>query len=448
LPAQNNSVDLLVEYAELFCFETMLKLARIFLALAFMLMAFSLIKCATYNEGVKLKNVATTYNPSSTSIHPVFKVYHVSDSISHLFLHINPRELLFNAANPEKEEKAKLKVHYKVFNSFEQHDYIDSATVEFNFTAPHIDEEFTSYIPLKMPAGGYYSMEITSSDELKVGKHLSYILADKRNKESEQNFQVVDSKSKVFMTNTLNRHQGFSINNVRTGAQTFYVSWYKREMSSPMPPFSIAKMREKNWVPDSSWVWESKPGKLFYLEKEGIYQIKTDSLAEIGLNLFNFGEFYPSTKTPSSLLYPLRYLLSAKEYRKLEEFKNKKAAIDSFWLSSSGNINRSKELIRVYYSRVHFANTYFTSYIEGWRTDRGMIYTIYGPPKTIYKSDHVERWIYGETRNLSSMDFYFERAKTPFSNNHFVLNRQEVFKGSWYQAVDTWRNGRVYSVLN
>ncbi|MCF8370676.1 MAG: GWxTD domain-containing protein [Bacteroidales bacterium] len=421
---------------------------RIIFSLALVLSVFVLVECSTYQEGAKLKNVANTYNPSSTSIHPVFKVYHVSDSVSNLFLRINPKELLFNTANPEKEEKARLKIHYKVFDSFEQHNYIDSATVEFTFNAAHIDKDFTSYIPMKMPAGGYYSMEITSTDELKTGKHLSYLLADKREQTSEQNFQLVDKEGKVIMANTLNKQTGFAIENIRSGVQEYYVSWYKPHDDSPLPPFSIAKIREKNWVPDSTWTWKAKAGQLFHLEKEGIYQIKTDSLAAKGLNLFNFGDFYPETRTPTSLLKPLRYLLSSKEYRKLEGFENKKAAIDSFWLSSSGNINRSKELIRVYYSRIHFANTYFTSYTEGWLTDRGMIYTIYGPPKTIYKSDHVERWIYGETRNLSSMDFYFERAKNPFSNNHFILNRQEVFKGSWYQAVDTWRNGRVYSVLN
>lgn len=417
-------------------------------AIALLIIALMHAGCSTYQEGGPLKNVAITYNPSSTSIHPVFKVYHVSDSISHLFLRINPKELLFNTANPEHEEKAKLKVHYKVFNSFEQHNYIDSATVEFTFSASHMGEEFTSYVPMKMPAGGYYSMEITSSDELKMGKHLTYILADKRNITGEQNFMIMDKDGKVAMNNTLNKQAGFAIENKRAAAQVFFVSWYKSHDDSPLPPFSISKMREENWVPDSTWVWEAKAGQFFHLEKEGIYQIKADSLAPNGLNLFNFGEFYPDTRTPNSLMKPLRYLLSGKEYRKIESLENKKAAIDSFWLSSSGNINRSKELIRVYYSRVHFANTYFTSYTEGWLTDRGMIYTIYGPPKTIYKSDHVERWIYGETRNLSSMDFYFEREKNPFSNNHFVLNRQEVFKGSWYQAVDTWRNGRVYSVLN
>ena len=420
---------------------------RIFSAFLLLALLLGLSQCGSYVATPKIKNVATTYNPSSTNIHPLFKVYHVSDSVSHLYLRLNPRELLFNSANPEKKDQAQFRVHYKVFNSFEQHDYIDSATVNFTFDSKHIDENFTTYIPMKMPAGGYYSMEIISSDELKQGKHLSYILADKREKFNNQNFLLSDAKGNVIMQEYLSGFTVFSIQSKRNNPSDYHVSWFKVPDDSPMPPFSVAKIREKNWVPDSTWTWHSGSAKPFQLEKEGIYQLKLDSSDEKGLNLFNFGDYYPESRTPSSLLRPLRYLLSAKEYRKLTDLGDNKAAIDSFWLSSSGNINRSKELIRVYYSRVRYANSYFTSYIPGWLSDRGMIYTIYGPPRTIYKSDHIERWIYGE-RGLNSMDFQFERSKNQFTNNHFVLIRQEVFKGSWYQAVDTWRNGRVYSVQN
>lgn len=183
-------------------------------------------------------------------------------------------------------------------------------------------------------------------------------------------------------------------------------------------------------------------------DEEGIYFFKLDSTRTDGLPLFQFGVYYPETKTPKSLFGPIKYLCTNKEYRQLEKFDLPKHAVDSFWLASSGNINRSKELIRIYYSRVFYANVYFSHATEGWLSDRGMIFTIYGPPKTIYKSDNAERWIYGESKNLISMDFYFERKRNAFSDNNFVLSRQEVYKSSWYQAVDTWRNGRVYSVMN
>ena len=217
---------------------------------------------------------------------------------------------------------------------------------------------------------------------------------------------------------------------------------------TPLPVFSLLKEKPRNYFADSSWVWNASDTDYFIPEKEGTYYFRVDSSSNEGLAIFYFNKFYPETKTAISLLKPLRYLQSSKEYSRMEKYDNIKLAVDSFWLATSGNIYRSKELIRVYYSRVYYANKYFTSYTEGWLTDRGMIYTVFGPPKTIYKSDTSERWIYGFSNNLNSMDFYFVRREHPFCNNNFVLNRQEVYKSSWYQAVDTWRNGRVYSVLN
>ncbi|MEA3444688.1 MAG: hypothetical protein U9R19_08175, partial [Bacteroidota bacterium] len=44
--------------------------------------AFTFVNCSSQQQRTRLKNVASTYNPSKTSIHPVFRVYHISDSIS------------------------------------------------------------------------------------------------------------------------------------------------------------------------------------------------------------------------------------------------------------------------------------------------------------------------------------------------------------------------------
>ncbi len=77
-----------------------------------------------------------------------------------------------------------------------------------------------------------------------------------------------------------------------------------------------------------------------------------------------------------------------------------------------------------------------------------MIYTLMGAPSIIYKSETAERWMYSENTNLASFSFLFTREKNPFTDNDFVLNRSEIYKDNWYQAVDSWRNGRVFSIGN
>lgn len=55
-----------------------------------------------------------------------------------------------------------------------------------------------------------------------------------------------------------------------------------------------------------------------------------------------------------------------------------------------------------YYRRVAFANENFSHYLEGWRTDMGMVYVILGPPSNIerrpfeYNSKPYEIWEYFE----------------------------------------------------
>ncbi|CUS97606.1 GWxTD domain-containing protein [Candidatus Kryptonium thompsonii] len=36
-----------------------------------------------------------------------------------------------------------------------------------------------------------------------------------------------------------------------------------------------------------------------------------------------------------------------------------------------------------YYSRVKYANEHFGHYLEGWKTDMGMVYIIFGPPSSV-----------------------------------------------------------------
>jgi len=162
----------------------------------------------------------------------------------------------------------------------------------------------------------------------------------------------------------------------------------------------MAKAKNKPIKADTSWYVRWNKNTQYSLKDEGIYYFKADTAQRFGMALFQFGDYFPETKTANSLLGPIRYLTNNKEYRNLLSVDNPKNAVDSFWLAASGNMNRSKELIRIYYSRVFFANYYFSHYKEGWLSDRGMIYVIYGPPKTIYKSDNAERWIYGDNKNL------------------------------------------------
>ncbi|HCA83184.1 MAG TPA: GWxTD domain-containing protein, partial [Flavobacteriales bacterium] len=84
----------------------------------------------------------------------------------------------------------------------------------------------------------------------------------------------------------------------------------------------------------------------------------------------------------------------------------------------------------------------------GWKTDRGMIYLIFGEPAFIDRTTDSETWIYGDRFSTASLRFNFLKIQNPFSDNDFLLQRMPVYKPEWYKAVDVWRSGRVYYYLN
>ena len=141
---------------------------------------------------------------------------------------------------------------------------------------------------------------------------------------------------------------------------------------------------------------------------------------------------------------PMRYISTKKEYDLLLASENQKNDMDKFWREIAGSNDRARTLIREYFKRVESANNYFTSYMEGWKTDRGIIYIIYGIPNIVYKNNNYENWIYGEENNMMSMSFVFHKVNNPITGNDYVLSRSPVFKSSWFRAVDSWRSGRIY----
>jgi GWxTD domain-containing protein len=72
-----------------------------------------------------------------------------------------------------------------------------------------------------------------------------------------------------------------------------------------------------------------------------------------------------------------------------------------FWKDNDPTPNTPKnELMNVYYTRVKIATERYSHYVEGWKTDMGMVYIIYGTPGNIdrhpFESDSkpYEIWTY------------------------------------------------------
>ncbi len=123
----------------------------------------------------------------------------------------------------------------------------------------------------------------------------------------------------------------------------------------------------------------------------------------------------------------------------------KKRRFDAFWGSLVSNRNAAANLIELYYGRIEEANLYFTGYKEGWMTDRGMVFTILGPPVYIERRIDREIWYYSYGDRDPVNTYVFERVRNrrddPFET--YILQRRPYYQTDWGRAVDRWRNGDV-----
>jgi GWxTD domain-containing protein len=174
--------------------------------------------------------------------------------------------------------------------------------------------------------------------------------------------------------------------------------------------------------------------------KSGLYLFQNDTTKAHGF-AFRVEEDYPKYRRLENLAEPLTYITTKAEYDRLKNAKNDKKLFDKTILNITGDAERAKLFMRNYFRRVEFANRYFTSYKEGWKTDRGMIYIVFGQPDFVYKFTDREQWEYRTLIN-EKITFTFVRSSSLFDADNFVLVRKRSYETPWLEAVDLNRSAR------
>lgn len=97
------------------------------------------------------------------------------------------------------------------------------------------------------------------------------------------------------------------------------------------------------------------------------------------------------------------------EMKKAPAGKKKEMFVDFWKKRDPSPETETNELMDEYYRRVGFATKNFGHYIDGWKTDRGMVYIIFGPPNNIERHP-------------------FEMDSKPYEVwNYYQMNRKFVF---------------------
>jgi GWxTD domain-containing protein len=287
-----------------------------------------------------------------------------------------------------------------------------------------------------------YILKIIITDLNRKHDCTSYIAINKNDKNQRQNFLILNSDSTVFFKNYISKDQQIKVQFNDKSKKIIFVKHYAHLPYIATPPYSANIDKQTTYSSDSIFSMPLHNGQtsFFKLPKHGICQFLVDTSQEDGLSVYRFYNDFPAVTTPEHMLSCLRYLTSRTEFEKMNLVKDKKQSVDDFWMENGGNPNKAKELVKRFYTRVEEANRYFTSYVEGWKTDRGMIYIVYGLPNVVYRSEFSEVWIYGEPNHILSIYYTFSfENKSPFTDNSFILSRSSAYKENWFRTLSSWR---------
>jgi len=75
-----------------------------------------------------------------------------------------------------------------------------------------------------------------------------------------------------------------------------------------------------------------------------------------------------------------------------------------------------------------------------------MVYMIFGPPSYMTKEALSESWEYYIKQDASNLTITFAKVASPYSENHYVMQRNDSYTRFWRAAVDSWRKGKAYSL--
>lgn len=247
------------------------------------------------------------------------------------------------------------------------------------------------------------------------------------------NAWLKSTDGEIIFESYINPDQSVAIGGDQNG-DTLTVSYYNDFFPTATPPFSEVQAKVSKAIATDS-TFTITEGQLLTFNKRGLYLVQKDSMHAQALS-FRVEDAYPKFIHLQDLHRPLVYVCTRPEFEKLNQAGGDKKKFDKVVLGITQDAGRAKSFMRNYFRRAESANMYFTSYKEGWKTDRGMLCLIYGPPEKVSRYIDREVWLYGK------VSFTFMKTGTLFDPENYVLMRSNRYKVVWYEKVDLIRNSR------
>jgi GWxTD domain-containing protein len=391
---------------------------NIFFAFSGLLLLLSACVGTGLNSGFSLQN--RVLNPVVNAMRTQFKVVHIGTK-TYLLVY---------------SEAADYKLLANAYNEYDSNDKI-------------WDNSTTSLLPCPFAAGAQY-LEIIVPEKVRLyALHLTvqneaarYIYSDiivvNRHQDNPQTLLAYAANGDLLANKYVNLGQTVTFGHASDTVKKFVVRYYPDALGVAAAPtvegvkmFSPFKavQQQKIFARDSS----------FTFDREGTYFVQTDTASNQGVFFYCTDADFPKMTRLGYLIESMRYITKNEEYQLLISAADQKGELDRYWLARSLDKERSRGLLRTYYRRAETANYYFTAETAGWRTDRGIIFIVFGKPKNIRKFANSEIWGYPQTSYRPPVEFVFKRT-----GEIFTLQRDPTYRDFWNSEIMQWRNGAMH----
>lgn len=398
--------------------------------------------CSQQNNLAKY-NIAPNYTDQFPGNFMEQQIFHLNDSVSELNIRVIP-SLIPNIKAKQVELYSYLTLTYSVYSSMNKKDLVQTNTYKLTDFMEFKDMDggiIKLTVPLKMQQNHNYIVLLSVQNPVDKQNFLKYYQIFKTSFSSE-NYRIVDQNNNLIWDNWLEKDQKIKIQYRYKDSTKIYLSYFKPQFSPALPPFSDHTNKDfENTKAFEQFKLQLTNGEssLIELSREGLYKIHSTVQDKDGRSILKLYDGFPSVVSSSQKVFGLRYLLPYKEFSLMLK-DDTEHSINEFWFFDERSKERSQDMMKTYYARMQRANRLFTTYKEGWKTDRGMIFMIYGPPDQVYYDFGKETWEYGPDAAYNDLKFVFQKTATVLYSNEMVLDRSADYKYSWYTLLDHWRN--------
>ena len=418
----------------------------------FLLSALFFAGCASSEKTVKkipeaqvrMSNPETVSAPEELSLLAIQSKYLLKDTTqTRVFLYVDALKgkSLISAADFIRLYN----LNYVIYSDYGTRDRLGYGNIKLDSsTVSRVGDKIVIAFDIKSPnkESGVLLSEISQTGTLK--KVLNDLTIRFKKQSASELYGIYTTASvEPLQRHYLNVNTPFTVKRLTQEPGVLHVFYYGHSFEAAGSPMNTTpRSVSKSLTIDSSFTINTN--ETIQFQKEGLYNIFADTTQSEGLGLLVVNERFPKLTKPELLLEPLVYMSTNTEIGEIKKAQEFKKALDKYWLTlMNGNAPLAQQSIKSFYSRVEEANQLFTSYKEGWKTDKGMIFIVLGPPDKVQRSKDREVWTYDQRANAQNVNFTFNRRTNQFVDDHYELVRYAEYQPIWYPIVEAWRNGTI-----